>query len=1108
MNQRFRIILQAMRHHYFTTFLALIGAFHFSPPGLAAQSLADVLFSVGTSETDMDEDGEAWVYLLWQTEDLELLKNRTFAIYSKPGNAASPDPFAYEGTARTRLDPVAIQTLIVRGAGLGDDPARLESDVDALFENLIPDPSLPFPDKLSAVVAGCLQDEELFENLIFLSRTHPTLSLVLGTGFAVSKPVGTELTFEVRECPPGFGTVGECDSVVARLTVESGNYLPLPAPGQPVHVPFTDNSGNPDPRAHLNVPLRWATPDNLRERTLMQFGYNLYRMSLADAEADNFDANPPPPEVLRELADSPTHSTEKVNNVPILVDQLLGLAEALDTVTDPETYFFIDDNGRYLPGGQPFQNGDEYYYFVTARDILGRDGEVSEGSYVLVCDHQPPPQPKQVRVENHYTFNPATSINRQHFRVEWEAPDVSDTQTPESITGYQVYRWWSIEEMQQSDAFPYDPATTTAGGLVDVLPASATSFVDDAPDAPFLSVERLPDGTTIVDQNFANDTFWYTVRAIDGSACGGNLSGNSAPAYGVLRDRIGPDKSNGAVRITCYDIRVVAPLEVQDGRIFDKEPELGKTYLTLEGRRLDSFIDWVEFAVIDPQTGIATPVEPRHFYGGSENLYVLQRKFDLPTAQDPLRIGCRMGSSTGKVSNWSILDIPDTGNEFSAFTLYFEGESLETITEPDNLCDVHSPVGLDGQVNGIEIEFNLTATTEEWKVYRRVDDGQMSLISQGLDSALAVLTVIVEDLAMPAKDARMCYFVQLFDQHGNPSPIVRLACVDVAGKEDLPVPMLSEPVSLGDETNPSAQLAWFCPPYGVERFEMAVSVENGELPSSLGDQFNPPEPDIVVDGTTWRIFPSRRLATTFPGNTPEFASLLDGLTLGQTYRFRVRAIGPNGSQGAYSNEESFVWNPDGDATVAGPNVPWPSLGLPEVASDFNNGIIARDAPPALFDGGTVRIGELFYNNIDIAPSGDDESSFFYPPTLNDPNTAVFTDEEGQSLFPFVLYRYQLPNAAYPQVSGDIYQVSPMMESIATRLESIPELAGGLAYRNYDPFIMIDVSATRDDRQWFDLLMEDSQPVISGAAYRYLIVRFDPETMEIAEIIPTNALTIP
>jgi hypothetical protein len=1095
-----------MRHHIFTTFAILAAIFALIPASTQAQDLDQVLFSVGTSLEDTDSDGQAWIYLLWQMEDIEALKDRTFAIYSKSGEPASPDPYVYEGTARTRLDPAAIQTLINRGIELGDDPGSLENDMDTLFEQLIPDASIPLPDKISAVVAGCLADPEQFENLVFLSRTHPTLSLVLGTGFASKHTVGEVRTWEVRECPSGFSAVDDCDTVLSRLTLKVGAFLPLPAPGQPVYVPFVDGSGNPDPRAHLNVPLRWSTPDDLRQRSLLQFGYNLYRMTAADALDAGFDANPPDPQLLVELADLPGHSTTRVNTVPILADRLLTDSESLDTVSDPQTYYIIDDNGRYLPGGAPFQNGEEYYYFVTARDILGRDGEVSDGSHVLICDYQPPPQPKGLRVTNHYDFDPVTDVNTQHFKVEWEAPETGDAQTPETITGYQVYRWWSIQEMQENNAFPYNSATTTAGGLVAVLPASQTEFIDNGSNAPFLQVTRLSDGSTLVDQNYANKTFWYTVRAIDGSACGGNLSGNSAPVYGVLRDRIGPDKPDGLVRISCYDIRVVAPREVQGSKPWESEPELGKVYLTLEGERLDSFVEWVEFAVFNPQSGTYTLITDRYTFDPGELLHTYQVKFPQPDEANPLYISCRMGGRDGIVSGWNTLDVPVVSNEVSAFVIYWQGESLESRASPGQACDVHIPIGPDGTVNGIDIQFDLTPSTEEWKVYRRVNDGRLTLISQGLDSASDILFVIVEDLNMPAKDARMCYFVQLFDQHGNPSPIVRIACIDVQGKESLPAPMLAPVLALGGESAPGALLSWFSPPYGIERFEVWVANDEGELPSTLGDDFESPEPDVTVDGRTWRPFRTGRISTTFPGNTPEFGSQIEGIALGEAYTFRLRALGPNGSEGPFSNEEDFIWNPDSSPAVSGPNVPWPALGLPKIQSAFNDGILARTVDKWLFDGGAVRISELFYGNIDFSPNGENESDFFFPP-LVDPNEAVYKNADGESLLPFVLYRFQVPNAEYPQVSGDIYQVSPMMESIASRLENFPGF-GITAYQNYDPFVFLASNTTRGEPQWFDLLVKDTQPVISGAEYRYLLVRFDPVSKEIAEIIPTNTLVIP
>ncbi|NBD37525.1 MAG: hypothetical protein GVY10_03030, partial [Verrucomicrobia bacterium] len=496
---------------------------------LGGQSLEEVLFTVGTTVEDENGDGEAAVYLLWQANDLSQLKDRSLAVYSKVGNAGSANPYQYDGTARVRLQGAAIQVLLARGEALGDDTATLENNLDNLFEKLIPAGGLPLEDKIAAVVAGALDDPEQFENLIFLSRRHPALSLILGTGFSNEYPTGVR-TFELRACPEIVGSPDDdCRQVVGRVTVKVGAPDVLPAPGRPVEVPFTDDSGNVDPRAHLNVPLRWATPNDLRERSLLQFGFNVYRVEAGLAEDDlGWDSTEPDPDVLADLAAVESNGIDLVNGAPVLPERLLTAAEAADTTADPETYFHIDDNDRFDPGGQPFNNGDRFYYFVAARDILGRIGEVSEGTEVTVCDRQPPPQAKRVRVENHYEFDPATDINTQHFRVTWEAPDLSDTQTPETITGYRVYRWWSVDEMHEKTPFPNEGATDTVGGLVATLPPSARSFLDDADDAPYLSVERLDDGSTVVDQSYANKTFWYTVRTVDGSACGGNLGGNSA----------------------------------------------------------------------------------------------------------------------------------------------------------------------------------------------------------------------------------------------------------------------------------------------------------------------------------------------------------------------------------------------------------------------------------------------------------------------------------------------------------------------------------------------------------------------------------------------------
>lgn len=1070
---------------------------------VTGQSLDEVLFSVGTT-VEEDGGGTAPVYLLWQASDLSQLKDRPLAVYSKAGTSSSSNPYQYEGIARARLQPAAILALLARGSALGDEQAVLENNLDNLFEELIPANDLPLEDKISAVVGGALDDPEQFENLIFLSRRHPTLSLVLGTGFSETYPVGMR-TFELRACPDVVSSPdADCSQVVGRITVDVGTPEVLPAPGRPVEVPFTDDSGNVDPRAHLNVPVRWSMPDGLRERSLLQFGFNLYRVEETLAEDSDWDGNAPEADVLADLAEVEGSGVVQVNKAPILPERMLSEAEAADTVADPETYFHIDDNDRFDAGGEPFVNGDRYYYYVAARDLLGRIGQVSEGTEVLICDRQPPPQAKRVRVENHYDFDPGTDTNTQHFRVSWEAPELGNTQTPESIAGYRVYRWWSIDEMQQNTPFPDNDATETQGGLVATLGPGARSFIDNGEDAPYLRVERLDDGTTDVDQSYANKTFWYTVRTIDGSACGGNLGGNSAPAYGVLRDRIGPAKASGRVLINCVDLRVVAPREVQIGKPFTDDIDPNAVYLRLQGFRKTPGVRWVEFAQLDAAGNVVWPFG-RYYFSSDQPLIEIQEVMeDAYTEQ--IIVGARMSDGRGLVSGWYELEVFASQSQSQFFDIYWEGEIRQQRSEPNgDDCTDHgtAPVPGLGTVP-VEVEFELTPTTEEWKVYRRVDDGELTLLRQGLDSPLEILTVVVTDNTLPAADSRICYFVQLFDEHGNPSPMVRLDCVEVEGKEAIPTPMLAPPQAVGSQSDPRAGLSWFCPPYGVHRFVVEITADNPEnLPNNPGDDISSLGTVFEEDGQFWIPMETRLANGLAPGNSPEFAASLDGIVSGVEYTLRVKAVGPTGRSSEYSNEESFTWNPDGDGTVSGPNVPWPALGLPELSSlnGTTSDVYASLLSSGNYYGAGIRVGKALYGADERPDTGKTPWRFAFPRAVSEPETLLFTDLDGESLLPFVLYRYQEPNGRYPEVSGDVYQVSPMMESIATNTATTPP-------SNEDPFILLQPSADEEQGSgWYDLMVKDTQPMVRGAQYRYLLVRYDPRTREIVEVIPTNPIEI-
>src|SRR5690606_4956762 len=84
------------------------------------------------------------------------------------------------------------------------------------------------------------------------------------------------------------------------------------------------------------------------------------------------------------------------------------------------------------------------------------------------------------------------------------------------------------------------------------------------------------------------------------------------------------------------------------------------------------------------------------------------------------------------------------------------------------------------------------------------------------------------------------------------------------------------------------------------------------------------------------------------------------------------------------------------------------------------------------------------------------------------------------LAPFILYRTQLPSTEYPEVPGDVYQVSPLMELIAWG-----SITNG--YSIYDPYIYIKdpvgASATPADPAYMYLM--DTQPGVGRSVYRYL-----------------------
>jgi hypothetical protein len=466
----------------------------------------------------------------------------------------------------------------------------------------------------------------------------------------------------------------------------------------------------------------------------------------------------------------------------------------------------------------------------------------------------------------------------------------------------------------------------------------------------------------------------------------------------------------------------------------------------------------------------------------------------------------------------------------------------------DSGCDQHvARAAAGGKVAPLRVRFRLTPRTREYRIYRSVDDGPPTLFAQGAalyDPANTSKLIEAKDDAMPVSPARLCYFVQLLDNQGHGSPLALVGCRAVG---QLPRPILAEPQPIGAVNNPQVMLNWFCPTSGVARFQFKISrvdPPTSTAPSGFASlsttTYMPYDKSAGYLGLTKEklllsYFSEAQMTKMVGagfGPGPQFnlnATVLPNVA----YDISVAAVDSQGIVGPPSEISRFTWTPP----VVLATVPWPKRPLPPV-SDFDK-IGPGVTPPPIFPRVVARV---FYDSDGVAPNprypvgvriGElgipSAQSVIGSPTRNaltdysdqyiqysaasilrtfliqpDPNGGVFrsigTALPGQSILPIVVYREQLTNSLFPHVSGDIVQVTPLIERIpwfmdANRLVTIPDwLFAGL--NEYDGRLY-----------HYYFYLRDLQPVQLGAAYRYFVVRFD-DKREIQEIIPAGDVELP
>ena len=1052
----------------------------------AQEALGPFISTVGTTTREV-ATGRDWAYLLWTANSPALLTGRSHAIYAKPGDANAATLFTRVAIVSLQTEAITLTPLLARAAALGEDTNTLSSDIDALFGKFI-SAGLPLPDKLSAVVRGALIEEQHYGRLVLLARTHPSVAMALGFAHATLLGAGTT-TFEVREFDRGTQRDG---AVIGRVTVTAGSPVVLPAPGTPVPLP------QPDARGHLNTQLRWSVPDPLRRLSLLQHGYNVWRVREDYAEPRGWNTTPPAPGTLVSNA-LQTTAVRRINRLPLLISKTFTAAEAANVLPptgDTNTFFLLDDNERGRPNfitTLDFTNGARFYYFVTARDLLGRDGAVSPGTEIQICDKLPPDGLRDIDVVNDFTY--MVTSNRHRLRVLWpQAPNLPSDE--ERIRAYWVYRWTNLTELRAKQANP----SNNLIAVVNHIPGTTTNnYLDAGPGAPSALTDK-------------GRTFWYTVRAEDSGACRGNLSPHSAPAFGILRDRVGPAAPSGTIVSTCF-----APESDFLSRITNGSPGIfsdGLFQFSIVGLRGNRLVEWMEFrAEVRPSGSTNVSVRysagRRHFGSGALGSFI-GFPFDVPgnLSGQNLYITAVAGFGDGSSDSTSAFQVLAPGLAAGDQRVVFAFAGTVQEIAKNLPCDQHFSVGPSDELLPIEINVQPTTGSKELRVYRRIDDGPLELICTRILTNLN--PVLCLDDTFPHGGGRVCYFATTLDEHGNGSALTRLGCRYAFESSAPPRPQLSPITPLGPATAPQMLLSWFCPSVNIERFEVGIAALGDEInadcapgfldliPPPSEPEFQPVFPELTaVNGLDLTALEFRRFLTPQPGGTfgagDRFVVPVD-IEIGRHYVVYVKSVMRSGARSDASNLESFVWR----ATNAPqPQVPWPARPLPPVGNSFNLAFGAGWMLPCGETNGPSNVVVRISYQGNAIRSDDCPAAL---PSFTNPNELLPTNSLGESLFPVVLYRRQVANAEFPVVSGDTVQVSPLMESIAWGTNA------GSSYL-YDPYVLVD-------RGFYSvggiggLFLRDTQPIISGARYRYSLVRFN-KLGEIAEVIPAaNELEVP
>lgn len=242
----------------------------------------------------------------------------------------------------------------------------------------------------------------------------------------------------------------------------------------------------------------------------------------------------------------------------------------------------------------------------------------------------------------------------------------------------------------------------------------------------------------------------------------------------------------------------------------------------------------------------------------------------------------------------------------------------------------------------VTIGLTLPVGTHEYRLYRRIDDGPLTLLKQdtGTWDVSALKTTVFQDGFVPPAGGAIYYFGQAFDEHGNAGP---MALLDkrVEALPELPVPVVNALEADGTSAAPLLFVRASCPSPGVARLWIKMTPEP-EATSNLVTEATPP-------GSLFNFKPgsipkdaqavTSKTVTVGEFNVPDDQPLIytRSIAIKQNteYTFQICALDAYGNQGPWSSPQTFTWKPPLQAD----DVAWPVRPYPQVGS-WNGGITA------------------------------------------------------------------------------------------------------------------------------------------------------------------------